>query len=110
MSIIWSFFLNSLVGFIVTVSFAFAIPDISATLDPATNPSGSVFFYVFQQASDRGSVVLTTMILAVFLGGAINGAASTSRNFWAFARDGGTPWRAWLSKVRIGCVSRKFSN
>jgi amino acid transporter len=110
MSMIWSFFLNALVGFIVTISFAFAIPDISAVLDPATNPSGSVFFYIFRQASDPAAIGLTTMILAVFLGGAIDGAATTSRNFWAFARDGGTPWRAWLSKVRIECVSRNFAN
>jgi len=65
-----------------------------------------VFFYVFNQASDRGSIVLTTMMLIVFLGAAVNGCASASRNIWAFARDGGTPWQAWLSKVHDHTVPR----
>jgi amino acid transporter len=105
MSIIWSFFLNALVAFIVLIAFLFAIPDISAVLDPTTNPSESVFLYVFQQASNSGSIVLTTMMLLVFIGGGIDSAASTSRNVFAFARDGGTPLQAWLSKVRIGSIS-----
>ena len=36
----WSFVLNGIVGFIVLVSFLFAIPDVGAVLDPATNPTG----------------------------------------------------------------------
>jgi choline transport protein len=98
-SMLWSFFLNALVAFIVLVAFLFAIPDINATLDPATNPSGSIFLYVFQQATYRGSIPLTTMVLLVLLGSSIDCAASTSRQFFAFARDGGFPFRSWLSKV-----------
>jgi amino acid transporter len=99
LSILWSFFSNALVAFIVLVTFLFAIPDIDATLDPTINPSGSIFLYVFQQASYRGSIPLTTVVLLVLLGSSIDCAASTSRQFFAFARDGGFPFQAWLSKV-----------
>ena len=81
------------------LAFLFAIPDISAVLDPATNPSGSIFLYVFQQASYRGAIPLTVIMLMVFVGAAIDTAASTSRQIFAFARDGGFPFRTWMSKV-----------
>jgi amino acid transporter len=96
---LWSFFLNALVGFVVLIAFLFAIPNISAVLDPTTNPTGSIFLYVFMQASYRGSIVLTTIMLLVFLFGAIDCAASASRQVFAFARDGGFPFKSWISKV-----------
>jgi choline transport protein len=98
---IWSFVLNGLVGFIVLISFLFAIPSIEDALNLETNPSGFVFLYVFQQASYHGSIPLTVLIILVVLSGGIDSNCSTSRQVFAFARDGGMPFRSWLSKVQI---------
>lgn len=100
-AMMWSFVLNGVVGFIVLVTFLFAIPDIEAALDPATNPTGFVFLYIFQQASYHGSIPLIVMIIMVIVAGIIDSNCSTSRQVFAFARDGGFPFRNWLSKVYI---------
>jgi choline transport protein len=98
-AMMWSFVLNGLVGFIVLITFLFAVPNISNTLDPSLNPSGFAFLYVFQQASYKGSIPLTAMIISVIVAGIIDSNASTSRQVFAFARDGGFPLQSWLSKV-----------
>jgi choline transport protein len=95
----WSFVLNGLVGFIVLVTFLFAVPSIEDTLNPDLNPSGFAFLYVFQQASYKGSIPLTAMIICVIVAGIIDSNCSTSRQVFAFARDGGLPLRSWLSQV-----------
>lgn len=95
----WSFVLNGIVGFVVLVTFLFAVPDVSAALDPATNPTGFVFLFVFQQASYHGTIPLTVMIILVVVSGSIDSNCSTSRQVFAFARDGGFPFKNWLAKV-----------
>jgi choline transport protein len=92
----WSFFLNGIVGFFVLIAFLFAIPDISAVQSAV---SGSPFLYVFQSASYWGSMPLIVLILLVMLTGSIDANASTSRQTFAFARDGGLPGSVILSNV-----------
>ena len=95
-AMIWSFFFNVFVGFIVLIVFVFSIPDLDAAL---SSPTGYAFLYTFQQASYRGSIPLTVIILLVLLTGIINCAASTSRQTFAFARDKGLPMMTALSRV-----------
>ena len=95
-AMMWSFFLNGIVGFIVLVTFLFAIPDLDAAL---STPTGYVVIYVFQQASYKGAIPLLVIIFCVVLTGCIDANASTSRQTFAFARDGGLPGGRWLSKV-----------
>ncbi|RDI83613.1 hypothetical protein Vi05172_g6109 [Venturia inaequalis] len=89
----WSFVLNGTVGFIVLVTFLFAIPDISAALSPDNNPTGFTFLYVFQKASYHGSIPPTLIIVFVALAVGVDSNCSTSRQVFAFARDGGFPFR-----------------
>ncbi|TID23547.1 hypothetical protein E6O75_ATG03183 [Venturia nashicola] len=105
-AMMWSFVLNGTVGFIVLVTFLFAIPDISAALSPDTNPTGFTFLYVFQKASYRGSIPLTVIIILVALAGGVDSNCSTSRQVFAFARDGGFPFRNWLSQIQNKTVPR----
>lgn len=98
-AMIWSFMLNAIVGFIMLVSFLFCIPDVGTALDPETNPSGFVMLYVLMNASYKGCIPLIVMILVVALAGGIDSNCSTSRQMFAFARDGGLPGKAWLCKV-----------
>jgi choline transport protein len=97
-AMIWSFVLNGTVGFIVLIAFLFSLPDFDS-LDPEKNPSGFVFLYLFQQCSYKGSIILTAIMILVIVAGIIDSNASTSRQIFAFARDGGLPFQNWLSKV-----------
>src|SRR5215469_4107433 len=63
-AMIWSFFSNSLVGFIVLISFIFALPDLNAAL---SSPTGFAFLYVFQQATYKGAIPLIIIILSVMV-------------------------------------------
>jgi choline transport protein len=97
-AILWSFFLNSLVGFIVLITFLFALPDLDAA---TTSASGYAFIYVFQQASYKGAIPLLVMMLLVLVTGSIDANASTSRQTFAFARDGGLPGKRFISNVTL---------
>jgi amino acid transporter len=98
-AMIWAFTVNALIGFIVLISFLFAIPSVAEVMDPSINVSGYAFIYVLKQCSYDGGIVLSVLILCVIITGAIDGNASTSRQTFAFARDGGLPFGWWLSKV-----------
>jgi choline transport protein len=98
-AMMWAFGLNSVVGFIVLTTFLFAIPSVADTLDPTINISGYAFIYVLQQCSYKGGIVVFVMIFAIVLTGCIDANASTARQTFAFARDGGLPFGGWLSKV-----------
>jgi amino acid transporter len=98
-SMVWSFFTNGAVGFVVLIAFLFSIPSINDVLDPEVNPSGFAFLYIFQKASYKGAIPLITTILIVSLTGVIDSNASTSRELFAFARDGGLPFGNFLSKI-----------
>lgn len=102
-AMMWSFGLNGIVGFGVLVAFLFSMPDIPAILDPTTNPSGYALIYVFQQASYWGTVPLMVIILSVMITGSIDSNASTSRQTFAFARDGGLPFKSILARVSKVC-------
>ncbi|KAE9988423.1 hypothetical protein EG328_011183 [Venturia inaequalis] len=94
-----SFYLNAIVGLIVLVTFLFAIPSIEKVLDPTMNPSGYAFIYVFQQASYIGAIPIVTMMAIIMLVGSIDSNASSARQVFAFARDGGLPFGKFLSNV-----------
>jgi choline transport protein len=103
-AMMWSFGLNGLVGFGVLIAFLFAMPNIPAILDPESNPSGFAIIYVFQQASYWGTVPIMVVILCVVLTGSIDSNASTSRQTFAFARDGGLPFKNFLARVsKVRC-------
>lgn len=95
-AMMWSYWLNSLVGFIVLISFAFALPNLT---DALSSPTGFAFIYVFQQCSYKGAIPLIVMILLIGITGNTDCNASTSRQTFAFARDGGIPMHRALSKV-----------
>ena len=95
-AMMWSYWLNSLVGFIVLISFAFALPNLDNAL---SSPTGFAFIYVFQQCSYKGAIPLIVMILLIGITGNTDCNASTSRQTFAFARDGGIPAHRALSQV-----------
>ena len=75
------------------------------SLEDAINAS-SPFQNSFTNTGSTGVNVTLTLILALLIVTAnITSLATTSREIWAFARDGGTPGHRWISKVSLSGIS-----
>ena len=62
--------------------------------------ASSPFQNSFTNTGSTGVNVALTLILALLIGAAnITSLATTSREVWAFARDGGIPGHRWISRV-----------
>ena len=74
------------------------------SLDDAINAS-SPFQNSFTNTGSTGVNVTLTLILALLIMTAnITSLATTSREVWAFARDGGTPGHRWISRVSLSDI------
>lgn len=71
------------------------------SLEDAINAS-SPFQNSFTNTGSTGVNVALTVILALLIGASnITSLATTSREVWAFARDGGPPGHRWISKASL---------
>jgi amino acid transporter len=98
-SIMLSIILNGTMGFAMLIALLFCIGDVHAAL---TTSTGYPYMEIFYQAtrSIAGSAVMASLITILGICGTVGVLASTSRMFWALARDHGLPgWRI-LQKVR----------
>ena len=96
-AMVWSYFGNGIIGFILLITYLFAMPSVD---DAISDPSGFPFIYVFGQAMPLPGVnalVILVLVLVIFSDVSFN--ASTSRQTFAFARDRGLPFSTWLSRV-----------
>ena len=76
------------------------------SLEDAINAS-SPFQNSFTNTGSTGVNVTLTLVLALLIMTAnITSLATTSREVWAFARDGGTPGHRWISRVSLPGISR----
>ncbi|KAK8105106.1 amino acid transporter [Apiospora kogelbergensis] len=92
-SLLSGLMLNGCLGFGMVVTALFCMGDIDAAL--AENP---VYPYmaIFHRAvgSSSGAAAMASIILVMSFSGMTGAVASTSRVYWAFARDRGLPgWR-----------------
>jgi len=92
-AMLWSYVLNGVVGFIVMIAFLFAIPSVSDVLDPTINPTGFPILYILQQCTYKGTIPIVVCLLLVCITGVSDSNCSTSRQIFAFARDGGLPFK-----------------
>ena len=75
------------------------------SLEDAIN-APSPFQNSFTNTGSTGVNVTLTLILALLIITAnITSLATTSREVWAFARDGGTPGHRWISKVSLSDIT-----
>ena len=96
-AIILSYIFNAGIGLVALVTYLFALTDLDAALNDA---SGYPHIWALRQAVNLGGTnglcfILTLLIFA----GTLSFNLSTSRQTWAFARDGGLPFHRWLSAV-----------
>ncbi len=97
-SIMGSLVINGLMGLAMVIAMLFAATDIDKALK---STSGYPFIEIFYQAtgSKAGTAVMASLIIFMTISAVVGVIATTSRMFWAFARDRAMPaWRT-LSKV-----------
>ncbi|OAQ97744.1 hypothetical protein LLEC1_00414 [Akanthomyces lecanii] len=97
-SIMGSLVINGLMGLAMVIAMLFAATDIDKALKSS---SGYPFIEIFFQAtgSKGGTAVMASLIIFMTISAVVGVIATTSRMFWAFARDRAMPaWRT-LSKV-----------
>jgi len=96
-AMMWTFLLNALLGFIITIAFIFSIPSISDCLN---DPSGFPLIYVLNLSlSPTGTLGMFILSLILLMLGNISYQASTARQTFAFARDGGLPFSGWIGRI-----------
>lgn len=91
------FIVNFLQTFITSLTLVYHIPSIEESLlDPSTYPA----IYVIKQSMSTAWVtVLLTIICALLWVGVISYLAAVSRDLYAFSRDNGLPYSAWIAKI-----------
>lgn len=94
-SIMLSVLINGSLGFGMLLGMLFCLGDIELALK---SPTGYPFMSIFLQATGSivGTAVMCSIITAMGISTSVGMLATTSRQFWSFARDRGIPgWRIW---------------
>jgi choline transport protein len=89
---------NYLIGFAMLLAFIFVVGDVDSILSTAT---GQPWIQVIWNATGSGAatIVMTAIIAFFFLFAAVNTNTTSSRQLYAFARDGGLPFSNWICRV-----------
>ncbi|KAK5133376.1 hypothetical protein LTR08_007810 [Meristemomyces frigidus] len=96
-AMVQSYVLNGVLGVVFLVTYLFAIVDLDGAINDDT---GYPFIYVFRNAFSLTAVnVLCAIVITLVFAGTLSYNLSTSRQTWAFARDDGLPFSAWIGQV-----------
>lgn len=95
-----SIVINGIMGFVTIFAQLYAVTNLDAALASST---GYPFMEIIYQAtaSKGGTAAIVAVILVLTLSSVVGVIASTSRMFWAFARDNALPFSSTLAKVCI---------
>ncbi|KAF7513739.1 hypothetical protein GJ744_007790 [Endocarpon pusillum] len=97
-TIMWSMALNAAMGFAMMVTIVFTWGDMEEIRQtPTLYPFIQVFYNSTQSLG--GTAAMTGVIILTLLSSTIATLATTSRQIWSFARDGGVPFSATISEV-----------
>ncbi|XPT02469.1 hypothetical protein M3J09_011587 [Ascochyta lentis] len=100
-AMIWTGVVNSTLGFLMLVTFSICLGDTeSVIMTPTAQPHIQVLYNA--TGSVAGTTVLATVIVVMAIFGCVNMVATCSRQLFAFARDNGVPFSAFLRYVRPG--------
>ncbi|KAJ5468866.1 hypothetical protein N7475_006618 [Penicillium sp. IBT 31633x] len=103
-SIMLSVLINGSLGFGMLIAMLFCSGDLGSALD---SPTGYPFMAIFKQAtgSTAGTAVMGSIVTTMGATTSVGMLASTSRQFWSFARDRGIPgWRVWSRVTEVSAV------
>ncbi|KAK4539385.1 hypothetical protein LTR36_010986 [Oleoguttula mirabilis] len=97
-AIVYGVIVNGVMGLVMVITMCFTLGDPESILSTAT---GYPFIQVFFNAtkSYAATNVMTAIIIIVFTSAVISEIATSSRQLWSFARDGGFPCSAFIAKI-----------
>ncbi|KAM5432817.1 hypothetical protein MferCBS31731_007343 [Microsporum ferrugineum] len=97
-AMIWTLVINGGAGLAMLITYASCVNDARTLLKTST---GLPFVQVFLDATGSVPAATGMTVLIIILQGcsAISNVATTSRQMYAFARDGGLPFSNFISKV-----------
>ncbi|KAH7389189.1 amino acid transporter-like protein [Cadophora sp. MPI-SDFR-AT-0126] len=97
-AMVGSVVVNGIMGFGYAIMLLFSLGDLEGLLTSATGfPFMQLFLNVTQSKGGATVLILVPTLIAVAANAA--GCTSTSRTFWAFARDSATPYSKYFSHV-----------
>jgi choline transport protein len=100
-AMIWTAIVNSSLGFLMLITFSFCLGDVASVLGtPTGQPHIQIMYNATQSKAGATALASITVIMAIF--GCVNNVATCSRQLFAFARDHGVPFGAFLSHVKPG--------
>lgn len=91
----WSYVLNSVMAILLVITMLFCIGPLESILD-ADLPYLNLFS---NTGSSSAALFLAVVLILLIAAGNITALATTSREVWAFSRDKGFPFSAWISHV-----------
>lgn len=92
-------FLNGALGFIMIITYCFAIQSVEDQIIASTAPYPFVEIFATATGSTAAAIGMTIPIVLMTLGMSINATAAASRQAWSFARDDGLPFPRWFTKL-----------
>ncbi|EME41161.1 hypothetical protein DOTSEDRAFT_135799 [Dothistroma septosporum NZE10] len=98
-SMMWATFLNGALGWLTAITVAYCIGDLESVV--IATPTNYPFIQIFYNSTKSLPATNAMAAIIVLMDGAsaISIQASASRQIFAFARDAGTPFAPWLSRV-----------
>lgn len=92
---------NGIIGFIYCLILLFSLGDLTTLLE---TPTGFPFMQLFLNTtrSNAGATILALIISLIAVAANAAGLTSTSRTFWAFARDDAIPFSRYFGHVHEG--------
>ena len=93
--IVWGYLINGVLGFIMLITMLFTMGDLTTALN-----ADSPFQTAFANTGSDGMNLFLILVLGFLIGvGNVTAVTTTSRETWAFARDGGLPFSRFMAKV-----------
>lgn len=98
LAMVGSVLVNGIIGFIYCVVLLFCLGDLENLL---TSPTGFPFMQLFLNTTNSaaGATVMTLIICLIATAANAAGLTSTSRTFWAFARDDAMPCATYFTRI-----------
>lgn len=89
---------NGIMGFAYVIVLLYSASSLESLI---STPTGFPFIQIFLDAtqSHAAATVMSLMPVLIATAATVAGTASTSRTFWAFARDKATPFHEYFSHV-----------
>lgn len=93
----WAYMFNVPLAFAMMLVFLFAMTDVAS----ATTETFPFVWVLRNSLSAAGATAITALMFTLIVMTTTNAFASTARQSFAFARDGGLPFSSWMKKVLL---------